>query len=104
MVEGDRVIGHIGIRNSGRLPAGQLSWFIDIKDSHKGNEEIFAVGDAKGRIIVTPGARARRGSDKHVFLQKLLSASGADSGVERNRENPLYLYVWGVVYYKDGIR
>jgi hypothetical protein len=35
MVEGDRVIGHIGIRNAGRLPARQLSWFINIKHSNK---------------------------------------------------------------------
>jgi hypothetical protein len=105
MVEGDRVIGHIGIRNAGRLPARQLSWFINIKHSDNGDEEVFPLENGKGNIIVTPGAEAIRGSDTQVTLQDLISASGMDAaGGARNREKPLYLYVWGAVYYKDGIR
>jgi hypothetical protein len=105
MVEGDRVIGHIGIRNAGRLPARRLSWFIDIKHSDKGNEETFDVGKANGKIIVTPDARARRGSDKSIPLQDLISAAGTDEAQgNRSKEKRTYLYVWGVVYYKDGIR
>jgi hypothetical protein len=104
MVEGDRVIGHIGIRNAGRLPARQLSWFINIKHSDKGNEEVFPLENGKGNIIVTPGAEAIMGSDTHVTLQDLISASGMDAaGGARNREKLLYLYVWGAVYYNDGI-
>jgi hypothetical protein len=105
MVEGDRVIGHIGIRNAGRLPARKLSWFINIKRSDKGNEKAFPLENANGKIIVTPGTEAIRGSDTHITLQDLISASGMDvAGGVRNREKLLYLYVWGAVYYKDGIR
>jgi hypothetical protein len=105
MVEGDRVIGHIGIRNAGRLPARQLSWFINIKHSNKGNEEAFDVGKANGKITITPGARARRGSDKYIPLQDLISAAGMDEAQgNRSKEKRTYLYVWGLIYYKDGIR
>jgi hypothetical protein len=104
MIEGDRLIGHVGIRNAGRLPARKLSWFINIKRSDKGNEEIFPLDKGKGKITVTPGAMATRGSDKHIVLQDLISASGMDITKGRSRENPTYLYVWGVVYYKDGVR
>jgi len=105
MIEGDRVIGHVGIRNAGRLPARHLSWFINIKHSDKGDEKEFPLENGRGNIIVTPGAEAIRGSDTHVTLQNLISASGMEAGGgARNREKPLYLYVWGAVHYKDGIR
>ena len=102
MVEGDRVIGHIGIRNAGRLPARKVSWFINMRQSEKGNEKVFPLQKPKGSIIIPPGAVTRRGSDIHIFLEKLISAAG--EGKERNQENDVYLYVWGVLRYKDGFR
>jgi hypothetical protein len=104
MKEGDRVIGHIGIRNAGRLPARQLSWFINMKHSTRGDEQEFSLEEAKGKIIITPGTTATRGSDKHLKLQDLISASDRTEGRELSPEHPLFLYVWGVVHYNDGFR
>ena len=104
MIEGDRVIGHIGIRNAGRLPARHVSWFIDMKYSNRGDEKEFSLEKTKGNIVVTPGVTATRGSNKHLILQDLISASGKGEDDPLRRENPLWLYVWGVVYYSDGWR
>jgi hypothetical protein len=104
MVSGDRVIGHIGIQNAGNMPARNLSWFIDIKRSSIGNDATFPLGDTKGNIVISPRATALRGSDRFVLLQDLLTACGSNDGRERGRENPVYLYVWGAVYYNDGFK
>jgi hypothetical protein len=104
MIEGDRVVGHVGIRNAGRLPARHLSWFIDMKHSAKGDEKEFPLGKAEGNIVVTPGTTATRGSNNHLILENLISASGKSEDDPLRREKPLWLYVWGVVYYKDGFR
>jgi hypothetical protein len=98
LVQGDRVIGHIGITNAGKMPATNLSWFIDVKQSNKGDDQEFPLSDPKGSIIVVPGATAIRGSDKSVSLQKLLAAVGSVP----ESELPVYVYVWGTIRYSDG--
>jgi hypothetical protein len=102
-VQRDRLIGHIGIRNAGKLPASNLSWFIDMKQSNRGDEEEFPVSDTKGSIIVVPGATAIRASDNFVPAQQALDAVGTVAqrfGGEF--ELPVFLYVWGIIRYSDG--
>lgn len=96
LVEGDRVIGHVGIKNAGNLPAKDVAWFVGIKKSDSGEEKIFPLDDAKGSIVVSPHSETVRGSEKYVSIQDLPSAG------ERKDQARAYLYVWGTVNYHDG--
>jgi hypothetical protein len=100
MKNGSDLIGHVGIKNAGRLPARKLSWFINIRFGHSDEErdDFFPLESGKGNIVIAPGAITTHGSEISVKLQALNEFSGAGRG----RERPTYLYVWGAVEYDDG--
>ena len=100
MKNGSDLIGHVGIKNAGHLPARKLSWFISIRFGHSGEErdDFFPLELGKGNIVIAPGAVATRSSGISVKVQAL----NEFSGVGRDRERPTYLYVWGAVEYDDG--
>ena len=52
LLQGDRLIGHVTIKNAGNLPAQNLGWFINIKQSHHGKETDFPLEHVKGNIVV----------------------------------------------------
>jgi hypothetical protein len=104
MSSGDRLIGHIGIKNAGNLPTRSLGWFIDIKFSDDGDEHSFPVGNPDGNIVITPGTISTRGSSQGILVQALLTACGADTNKGREAEKQTYVYVWGIVRYEDGFR
>jgi hypothetical protein len=101
MKDGGHIIGHVAIKNAGNLPATHLSWFINIKHTSGGEETGFPLEATKGRIVVAPHSETERGSDNKLVLQDLLDASNAKVN-DRAKENPLYIYVWGMVRYHDG--
>lgn len=101
MRDGSHLIGHASIKNAGNLPATNLSWWINIKHSTTGEEADFPIGQTKGNIVVAPHSETTRGSDNSLVLPDLLTASNAGN-IERHNENPLFIYVWGVVRYHDG--
>jgi hypothetical protein len=100
MKNGSDLIGHVGIKNAGRLPARKLRWFINIRFGHSGEErdDFFPLDSGKGNIVIAPGAVATRSSGISVKVQVL----NEFSGVGRDRERPTYLYVWGAIEYDDG--
>jgi hypothetical protein len=104
MRNGSDLIGHVGIKNAGHLPARKLSWFINIRFGHSGEErdDFFPLEFSKGNIVIAPGVVATRGSGISVKVQALNEFCGAAAGVGRDRERPTYLYVWGAVEYDDG--
>src|SRR5690242_12313543 len=97
---GSDLIGHVGLKNAGRLPARKVSWFINIRFGHSGEErdDFFPLEFGKGNIVIAPGAVATRSSELRVKVQAL----NEFSGVGRDRERSTYLYVWGAVEYDDG--
>ena len=58
----DTVIGHVGMKNAGRLPAREVAWFVRIKASSNPLDEEFSTEEPRGRIVIAPGAVAIRGS------------------------------------------
>jgi hypothetical protein len=105
MQNGSDLIGHVGIKNAGKLPARNVSWFIGIK--HSGNEEetdnFFPLEHCKGNIVIAPETTATRGSVAKVQVQTLNEFCGvASERIDRENEKPTFLYVWGVVKYDDG--
>jgi hypothetical protein len=103
-VSGDGVLGQVGIRNAGRLPARDVGWFVDIKQAKTGDETDFPLNDVAGSIVIAPGAMAPRGTKSAPLLQDLAEASGSDSVKGRQEESEVFLYVWGIVFYHDGFR
>jgi hypothetical protein len=93
--QGDRLIGHVAVKNAGNLPAQNLGWFIDIKQSDNGKEAHFPLEDANGTIVVSPRTETIRGW--HIVLSSL-----PNTGFEDADKHPTYLYVWGIVRYDDG--
>jgi hypothetical protein len=104
MKNGSHLIGHVGIKNAGHLPARKLSWFINIRFGHSEEErdDFFPLQQGKGNIIIAPGAIATRDSGISVKVQTLNEFCRAAAGVSRDSERPTYLYVWGAVEYDDG--
>ena len=83
---GDRVVGHVGFRNVGRLPARNVQWFLDMEYCADGERSEFNTGALTGRgNIVGPGTMMTQGSPNIPGE----TACG-------------YYYVWGKVVYDDG--
>lgn len=84
-------IGHITIRNVGKLPARNVvvHVYMEIVD---GRTAEFAVGidDKPIDRVIQPGADMRQGSKKPYIPVSKLCTGGE------------YVYVWGVAYYDDG--
>ena len=106
MPNGGELIGHVGIKNAGRLPARKVSWFVNMHASESGEERdsLFPFDRLKGNIVIAPGSVATRDSAKAVPMQSLTEISGAGDGADKEHERPTYLYVWGAVRYDDGFR
>src|SRR5262245_51210058 len=81
MQNGTELIGHVAIKNAGHLPARKVSWLVNIHASESGEER-----------------------DRGVQVQTLNELSGAEAGVDRERQRSTYLYVWGAVNYDDGFK
>jgi len=108
MWNGNDLIGHVGIKNAGHLPARNVSWFVGIKPSRNGEEpdDSFLSPQAPiaGNIVIAPGTTATLGSAPGAEAQMLYKFCGFKSGVGREKEQPTFLYVWGVVKYHDGFK
>lgn len=100
LYQGDKLIGHVSIINAGNLPARNVSWFIGIKISASGNEAHFPLKSGAGNIVISPRAEAERGSSEYVVLQDVLTAAG--NTPDKTKQNPVFMYVWGIVEYHDG--
>jgi hypothetical protein len=92
--DGDAVLGHIGIKNVGKLPAQNVSWRVRMILTADGGLKSFPIQDEEdGRIVLVPNAIARQGSQDRVPLQNITDRFNSGTG---------WLYVWGIVRYDDG--
>jgi len=102
LVEGKRVIGHVGIKNAGNLPAENVGWFIGFKKSGNAKETDFPLKDPQGKIVIAPKVTAPRGSGDSLAIKDLSAAAENKPRPDRAQEKALFLYVWGIVRYDDG--
>jgi hypothetical protein len=102
VVGGARVLGHVGIHNAGRLPAHKVRWFVDIKASPDGVEKEFPIGELSGDVVAPPGVTMPRGTRRGMLVAELNAQSCSPVKV-RSEESPVFLYVWGLVRYQDGL-
>jgi hypothetical protein len=86
----DHGMGHVALKNVGKLPARNVSLWVDMMLSDY-REAKFDVppDDEKVARVVQPGTEMSQGSKTLIHLLDLRTA---------NR----YAYVWGVAYYDDG--
>jgi len=85
-------VAHIGIRNSGNLPAYDVNWGITHQFSLDRDKEHFPAPLADGSVILPPRTEMIQGGGEITFPSEVLP------------EGPTYLYVWGVVTYRDGFK
>lgn len=106
MSDASSVIGHVGIKNAGHLPARKLSSVINMKLSKNGKEPeaSFPIERREGKVVIVPGAATTRASSTTIDVQILNKASGASSGKLKDQEEEVFLYVWGSVRYDNGFR
>jgi hypothetical protein len=93
VVGGARVLGHVGIHNAGRLPAHNVPDGVD-KD--------FPIGALSGDVVAPPGVTMPRGTRRGMLVAELNAQSCSPVKV-RSEESPVFLYVWGLVRYQDGL-
>src|SRR6516165_6680563 len=101
-VGGTRVLGHVGIRNVGNQVAHNVRWFLDIKASPDDAEKSFPVGPMSGDLVAPPGTMLRRATKATMAIADLIE-KGLRVVRLRSEEDPVFLYVWGVVHYQDGL-
>ena len=101
-VGGTRVLGHVGIRNVGNLPAHNVRWFLDIKASPNDAEKIFPIGALSGDLVAPPGVSVTWGTKAGMLIADL-NEQGLSVVRLRSEENPVFIYVWGTVFYQDGL-
>lgn len=90
---------HISVRNVGRLPAGDVSWFIDYAVSPNGKLDTFPIDETRfyGKsFVIHPGAEMRRSKDCTLTEEQMQGFRVTDT---RWRD---FFYVWGEVRYVDG--
>jgi hypothetical protein len=107
MANGSSLIGHVGTKNAGHLPARKLNWLISIKHSLNGAEpeSFFPLEKGNGKIVVAPGTVATQATNTNVSVQTLLTECAAEAAKgERALEIDVFLYVWGAVRYDDGFK
>ena len=102
VVGGAGVLGHVGIHNSGHLPAGNVRWFLDIRASPDKAEKEFAIAALNGDLVVPAGVIMPRATSTKMLVAELNAQSGNPIRV-RSEESPVFLYVWGMVAYQDGL-
>ncbi|MGB0056091.1 MAG: hypothetical protein WBQ20_04900, partial [Methyloceanibacter sp.] len=101
-VGGTRVLGHVGIRTVGNLPAHSGRWFLDIKGSPNAAEKSFPIGARSGDLVAPPGVSVTRGTKVGMLIADL-NEQGLSIVRLRSEENPVFIYVWGMVLYQDGL-
>jgi hypothetical protein len=101
------LIGHVGIKNVGRLPANKLSWFACMKFERTRACETFCSPEhfKGGGNVLAPGAHMREGTqtiktarhkEHSVPEAKVMLSPKTKEDIEE------YFYVWGEVRYIDG--
>jgi hypothetical protein len=88
---GDRVVAKIIIRNVGRLPARNVTWWSAGRSSNSMEDRDFPIEKPKGRGIALPPGRAMKRLAATVFTGR--------EGVPVLGNT---LCVWGIVRYRDG--
>ena len=88
----------IDICNRGNLPARNVKWLIKHAPKLDGRFNNFpaTIEEAKGKNVVPPGTAMRQGG--HIVLVDNSKALAEAIW----KEDGLYLYVWGAVFYDDG--
>jgi hypothetical protein len=89
------LLGHFIIRNAGNLPAGDVKWVAEIGVDTDRNRTSFPVNEKgfKGDLIIPPRDAMQFGTQT-LGLQTVLDV--------RDKREGCYLYVWGLVRYRDG--
>ncbi len=83
---GNGLVGHIVIRNVGRLPATNVRWFIDMTDSNDPDWRPPTVGESQ---LVPAGILS-------------IDAKVVRGGPPRQISQLQYWYLWGLITYVDG--
>lgn len=90
---------HLNVRNVGKLPARDVSWFIKARISDQGKLNDFPINEDEfyGRdFVIATGAEMKR-SQRCNFEQGEIDSF-------RRPKHRCYLFVWGEVRYLDGFR
>lgn len=75
---------------------------IDIKASPNGVEKEFRIGELSGDVVAPSGVTMPRGTRRGMLAPELNAQSCSPVKV-RSEESPVFLYVWGLVPYQDGL-
>jgi hypothetical protein len=87
----EKIIGYVGIKNVGRLPARKVRAFVHIKFANGEDHTDFPLDLPKGSNVAAPGIVLRKASNSLDW-----------SELKTAPKEMLIFYVWGIVYYHDG--
>lgn len=88
-------VAHLSVRNVGRLPARQVSWFLDWAIDTNGRRHQFPIGaEFYGSNVIPPGMEMRRSLDCRVQQPAAIPLF--------QHPRRAFFYVWGEIRYLDG--
>lgn len=100
LTEEGNALAHIGIRNTGHLPAGNVVWTCQIESPCSGSRRKFELTHEieSGSFVIPAGGVMTFGTVR-------IPARALDyANVKMLKPEAEYCYVWGEVRYKDGFR
>jgi hypothetical protein len=82
----DSVVGHVGFKNAGNLPARNVRWFIEHSLDVSDDFDSFPIDETRfyGKNVIVPGSEITQGT---------YSFDMPEDG---------FIYVWGRILYDDG--
>jgi hypothetical protein len=86
-----KLLGYVGIKNVGNLPARNVRSFVGFKYAHGDNFSDFPLKPPEGTNVAAPGIILRKGSGA-IEAKEIKELS----------KDKLFFYVWGIIYYHDG--
>ncbi len=92
LIAQNETLAHIGIRNTGHLPAKDVFWRCHIEAPNGGDRQNFPITRELSGSYIVPGGTVVKFGTHRIPAINISSIPGADR----------YCCVWGEVRYKDG--
>lgn len=90
---------HISVRNKGKLPAQNVTWFIDHTISDNGKLKEFPINESRfyGERLTVPVETEMKRSHRYNLEEQRIHSFLVASDKQR-----VFFYIWGEIRYSDG--
>ena len=104
-IQETRIMGFVGIKNAGNLPAEHVNWSTGICYSTDNSISDFPpLSQQVGDVICAPGTVMSHGTRDTILVSDIQAAANTGAEKWESGETEIFVYVYGRVEYHDGFR